>query len=124
MKNDLILIESDLKEISQMLESHKASLSHPIDSYCEDRLDESAIFRIILDGVDIGYMGIIQDELRYFHVKPVYFKYAPDALEYCISQKGIRKVNVITQDTLLVSLIAEWDYKIEKEACFFIDAER
>lgn len=113
MKTTFTLIKSHLTEITKTLQSHKFHLVHPIDSYCEDKLDESTIYRIVNDREDIGYAGIIGDELRFFHVMPVYFKYAPDALEYCIKQKGIKTVNVMTQDSLLVSLIAEWDYKVE-----------
>lgn len=124
MEKNFTLIESNLSEISDMLESYKSGLAYPMDSYCDEKLYESVIYRIVHDGADIGYIGIIKDELRLFHVLPIYFKYAPDALEYCISQKEIRRVNILTQDSLLVSLIAEWDFKIEKEACYFIDAVR
>ena len=124
MKKTFSLIESNLNEITRILNSHRSSLTHPIDSYCEDKLTESTIYRILTDGADIGYMGIIEDEVRFFHVLPVYFKYAPEALEYCINQKGVKVVNVITQDSLLVSLIAEWDFSKEKEACYFIDSGR
>lgn len=124
MKNTYTLISSNLNEITELLNSHKSHLAHPMDSYCEDKLDESTIYRIVNDGEDIGYAGIIGDELRYFHVLPMYFKYAPDAFEYCIKQKEIRTVTVNTQDSMLVSLIAEWDFKIEKEGCYFVDAGR
>ena len=70
------LKESNLKEITQILNSHKSHLSNPMDSYCEDKLDESMIYRIVHEVADIGYVGIIGDELRFFHVLPVYFRYA------------------------------------------------
>jgi GNAT superfamily N-acetyltransferase len=124
MNKNFTLIESNIKEINGLLNSHKSHLAHPMDSYCEDKLDESTIYRIIHEGTDIGYAGIIGDELRFFHVLPVYFKYAPDAFEYCIKQKGIKTVNVMTQDSLLVSLIVEWNFRVEKEGCYFVDAGR
>jgi len=124
MKTTFTLTEAHLNEITELLQSHKSYLVHPMDSYCEDKLDESTIYRIIHEGIYIGYVGIIGDELRFFHVLPVYFKYAPDAFEYCIKQKGIKTVNIMTQDSLLVSLIAEWDFRIEKEGCYFIDSGR
>ena len=117
MKTTLTLVKSNLKEIVNILQSHKAHLAYSMDSYCEDKLDESTIYRIVHEGADIGYAGVIGDELRFFHVPPVYFKHAPDTFEYCIKQKGIKTVNVMTQDSMLVSLIAEWDYKVEREAC-------
>ena len=92
MEKNFTLKESNLNEIPQLLQSHKSSLAHPMDSYCEDKLDESTIYRIVHEGADIGYAGVIGDELRFFHVLPVYFKHAPDALEYCIKQKGIKRV--------------------------------
>ncbi|HYE82391.1 MAG TPA: hypothetical protein VEG39_09520 [Clostridia bacterium] len=124
MENKLVFIESGLSEISLILASHKSHLAYPIDSYGEDKLYESIIYRIIHDGIDIGYAGIIQDSLRFFHVLPAYFRYAPEAFEYCINQKEIKRVNVLTQDPLLVSLISEWDFRIEKEGCDFIDSGR
>jgi hypothetical protein len=124
MKASFTLTPSILREITPILHSHKGYLAHPFDSYCEDKLEESAIYRIVHDGADIGYTGIIGEELRYFHILPAYFKYAPDALEYCIREMNIKAVNVITQDSLLLSLIAEWDYKVEMEACYFIDLGR
>lgn len=124
MKTTITLTPSALTEIPHILHSHKTSLAHPMDSYCEDKLEESTIYKIILDGANIGYAGIINDELWYFHILPSYFKYAPEALEYCINQKEIKTVNIMTQDSLLVSLIVEWDYKVEKAACYFIDTGR
>lgn len=68
MENSFMIIESNLNEVGQMLESHKSFLPNPMDSYCEDKLIESTICRIVQDRADIGYVDIIQDELRYFHV--------------------------------------------------------
>lgn len=43
MKSAIILIPSTLKEISPiLLQSHKANLVRPFDSYCEDKLEEWA----------------------------------------------------------------------------------
>lgn len=41
-----------------------------------------------------------------------------------IEEKAIKRVLVITQDSLLSALIAEWDYEKEKLACWFTDSGR
>lgn len=124
MKYSISLIPSDMKEVWQILQSHKAHLANPFDSYCEDRLEECGLYKVLYEGTAIGYAGIIGEELCYFHVIPLYFRIAQKAFDYCIREMGIKKVNVLSQDYLLVSLIAEWDYSIEREACYFIDAGR
>ncbi len=124
MKASFTLTTSTLREITSILASHKDHLVQPLDSYCENKLEESTIYRIAYDGADIGYAGIIKEELWYFHILPACFRHGPAALEYCIKEKSINTVNILTQDPLLLSLIVEWDYKVEMEACYFIDSGR
>lgn len=91
MRNNFTMITSALNELPHILASHKASLANPFDSYCEDMLEESIIYRILREDMDIGYAGMKGEVLWYFHVLPSCFRYATDTLEYCISQMGINR---------------------------------
>jgi len=124
LKQELVISKSNLKDIDLILKSHMENLNFPMDSYLEDRLDASEIFEILLGINPIGYAGVEKGELIFFHIIPKYFKHASDAFEFFIKNKNISKVHVMTQDNLFCSLMVEWDYKKEKEACWFIDAGR
>lgn len=72
----------------------------------------------------IGYAGLIRDTLQFFYVKNDCFRYAPVILEKIVSEKAIKRVFIMTQDSLLTAIIAEWDYEKEKQACWFTDSGR
>jgi GNAT superfamily N-acetyltransferase len=90
----------------------------------EDQLFNSAVYKLMYGTKCIGYAAQKKQTLQFFYVRKKYFRYAPALLEKFISEKGIKRVFVITQDSLLCTLIAEWEYEKEKHACFFIDGGR
>ena len=115
--------KSGIKEIEAELKSHVSSLSFPMDSWLEDcLLFKCVIYKLMCRNVCVGYAAQMEQNLQFFHVKKKYFRYAPTLLEKFISEYAITKVYVMTQDSLLCALIAEWEYKKEKQACFFTDS--
>lgn len=118
------IIETNIVNINEIVEKHIESLSYPMDSWLEDRLLGSLIYKFMNEDDCIGYAGQIEETLQFFYVQQEYFKYAPTILEKVIEEKAIKRVLVITQDSLLSALIAEWDYEKEKLACWFTDSGR
>lgn len=116
------IILSDINETREIIENHIKSLSFPMDSWIEDRLIESVKYKIMYEGNCIGYAGIIDEMLHFFHVTKKNFRYAAPILERVIHEKCIKRVFVMTQDSLLNALMAEWDYEKEKQACWFTDS--
>ena len=120
--NKFEITESSIKEIDKVLKSHIKSLSYPMDSWLEDNLlFKATIYKLMCGNACIGYAAQLKQTLQFFYVRKTYFRYAPALFEKIITEKGIKKVFVISQDSLLCALIAEWEYKKVKQACFFTD---
>jgi GNAT superfamily N-acetyltransferase len=113
------LIDSNYDDAKAIITAHIDSLAYPLDSWLEDRLLESAISKVLHEGVCIGYFGQVKETLHFFHVLKGYFRYAPALLEKVIRAKEFKRVFIMTQDSLLSALIAEWDFDIERQACWF-----
>ena len=116
--------KSNLKEVDLLAKAHAKSLVFPMDSWLEDQLFNSAVYMLIYGRKCIGYAAQKKQTLQFFHIRKKYFRYAPALLEKFIAENGIKRVFVITQDSLLCALIAEWEYTKEKHACFFSDSGR
>lgn len=121
LSKNLNIKKVEIKDVSDILNEHIESLSYPMDSWMEDRLVESTKYQLMYGEICIAYIGILKDILHFFYVKKAYFKYAPAILEKVIKEKAIGRVFIMTQDSLLTALLAEWDYDIEKKACWFTD---
>lgn len=118
------MYKSSIKDIDGLVKSHVENLSNPIDSWLEDRLLESNIYKLTYKKNNIGYAGLIENTLYFFYVKKEYFRHAPAILEKIVKEKAISRVFIMTQDSLLYTLISEWDFEKEKEACWFTDCGR
>ena len=116
--------KSNLKEVDLLVKTHAKSLVFPMDSWLEDQLFNSAVYKLMSGTKCIGYAVQKKQTLQFFHIRKKYFRYAPALLEKFVAEKGIKRVFVITQDSLLCALIAEWEYTKEKHACFFTDSGR
>ena len=116
--------KSNLKEVDLLVKTHAKSLVFPMDSWLEDQLFNSAVYKLMFGTKCIGYAAQKKQTLQFFHIRKKYFRYAPALLEKFVAEKGIKRVFVITQDSLLCALIAEWEYTKEKHACFFTDSGR
>ncbi len=120
--NLIKIIRSDLKEMDELIRKHIGSLIYPMDSYLEDMLIESDIYKIIYEKNHIGYTAIKNDCLNFFYMEKGYFRYAPIVFEKIIEEKDIKKVFIMTQDNQISTLISEWDYEKEKHGCCFTDS--
>lgn len=118
------IVESNHEEAKGIIKAHIDSLAYPLDSWLEDRLLESLIFKLMHNDVCIGYGGQVKETLHFFHVLPGYFRYAPSLLERVVREKEAKRVFVMTQDSLLSALMAEWDFDIERQACWFTACPR
>ncbi len=115
---------SDTEKLSYIIHEHIKSLMHPLDSWLEDRLLHCSKYALLADGALAGYCGVTDGTLSFFYVHTKYFRHAPALMEAFISGNAIERVLVMTQDTALCALISEWDYDIERDACFFIDSDK
>ncbi|HSW36737.1 MAG TPA: hypothetical protein VLH18_09080 [Candidatus Limnocylindrales bacterium] len=111
-------------EIKQLIKEHLSGLACPIDSWLEDNLFDSDIHSLKHKNQPIGYAGPAGKVLQFFYIRPLYFRHAPDILEKLAREKAIKRVLVMTQDSLLCALIAEWDYEKVMQACWFSDSGR
>lgn len=124
INKEIRLIEVSIEDIMGVVEKHINNLTYPMDSWLEDRLIKADKYKLMFENACIGYAGFIKESLCFFHVMKEYFKYAPYVFEKIIQEKDIKRVFIMTQDSLLSTLIAEWDYEKEKQACWFTDSER
>jgi len=125
MKNisNIKVVKTNIKDIYDTILHHIKSLSYPIDSFVEESFQKCLLYRFEYENTIIGYCGIKSEEMQFFYVCETYFKFAPKIFERLIHEKGIKSVFVMTQDVLLSSIIAEWDYEKEKCACWFTDSK-
>jgi len=72
-------------------------------------LFNSAVYKLMYGNRCVGYAAQKKQTLQFFHVRKKYFRDAPALLERFVSENGIKRVFVITQDSLLCALIAEWN---------------
>lgn len=119
MKIDKTTFES----INNIIYEHLQGFLYPIDSFVEESISKSSLYKFEYQSECIGYMGVNKEELQCFYIKNSYFKYAAKILEKVIIEKGIKSIFVMTQDLLLSALVAEWDFDKEKCACWFSDSK-
>lgn len=120
---NITIKKSSHVEIRDVLNSHMNSLAYPMDSFLENSLTESEIFSIVKEETIIGYAAVQGDYLFFFHIILQEFQSAPEIFEEFCKGYNVSRVQVMTQDALMVALISEWEYKKTKCACYFIDGE-
>ena len=116
--------KSNINEVDALIKAHIKSLAYPLDSWLEDQLFNSTVYKLMYGRRCIGYAAQKKQTLQFFYVRKKYFRYAPALLEKFVAENGIKRVFVITQDSLLCALVAEWECTKEKHACFFTDGGR
>ncbi len=118
---DMTVSSSSLEEIDALLQAHLYSLVYPLDSWLEDLLIGSDIYRLYYNRIPVGYASLAGDSINYFHVLKEYHRYAPELFALVVKDKGIKRAMAITQDSLLSVVLAGWNYELEKLACWFTD---
>lgn len=121
VEDQMRIEDTSFEEIKDIVLEHVSSLVFPMDSWLEDNLVQSVVYKLLYQEELIGYAGIFDHMLHYFYVKKPYFKYAPLMLEKFIRDKAVTCLFVTTQDPLFSALSAEWEYVKKKQACWFTD---
>ena len=114
---DVLTRNTTYDEIKELVSEHIASLFCPLDSYLEDILLSAELYCFVYNSKLIGYYAVGEKTLQFFYVSKRFFRYAPTLLERAIKQHSLKMVRVISQDSLLCSLMVEWDYEPERGAC-------
>ena len=120
--NDIITRKTTYDEIKELVGEHIASMAYPLDSYLEDILLTGDIYCFAAENQHIGYYAVGEETLQFFYVCKRFFRHAPSLLESAITEHSLKKVRVISQDSLLCALMVEWDYTSERGACWFTDS--
>ncbi len=112
------------QEAKDMVVEHINSLAFPLDSYLEDKLLMSDLYIILTGGKETGYFVISDKTIQFFYLRLEWVHMAQDIFETIVSEYGIEKVFVISQDSRLAAVMVEWDYSKERGACWFVDSRR
>lgn len=100
------------------------SLSYPMDSYLEYRLSICEIYQVMMEEQVLGYFGLLEESLHFFHVLLEHHEIAPMAFCEILSSFKPKSVYVMTQDSLFLAVLSEWDYEKKNESCLFIDSNK
>jgi len=119
----IFISESSVHEVRAAINAHIRSLAFPMDTWLEEAMLTSDIYSFKFDSQCVGYCAIKDQEMHFFHVFQSAYRHAPSLLERVINEHDIKKVQVMTQDSQLCALMAEWDYEIERNACWFSDSK-
>lgn len=106
------------------LASYKTSLSSPIDSFLEDHITQSAFHRIVIDGEDAGHFAIHEGTLlTQFHLVGRHRRHGTPLLAQIKRDHNAKAAFVPTCDEFFLSHAVEDYAKLEKQACFFVEAD-
>jgi hypothetical protein len=120
----LRFVVSNHNENSLLINQYIEGLSCPMDSFMEDRLAESPIFSIYTKDVHVGFAIAKESELIFFYLEKQWISNAQNIFGEFIKCNNIKSVNYQTSDTLLTSLVSDWEYEKVKCAYFFLDSGR
>ncbi len=121
---DTQIIKSSFEECRALTAEHASSLYSPLDSWLEEALLGSDIYKLLLGEETVGYCAAKDETLKFFYVAGDYFSNAADFLEKVVEELGIKKIMGITQDSALCALLGEWDFEIKRDAWIFCDSAR
>lgn len=101
-----------------------ASLSSPIDSFLEDHIRQSAFYRIVVDGHDVGHFGVHESTLlTQFHLVGAARPLGARVLNEIRVATGVASAFVPTCDEFFLSHVFEDEAaKLIRQACFFVEA--
>lgn len=113
---------SSLQENSALLTEYVESLAYPMDSFVEDNLIKAAIHSIVVNNKPVGFLGIQGETLWFFYLSKPHTAMAQDVLEDAVREFKIKDIYFQTSDSLLVSLVMDWEFDKKKGAYFFQDS--
>jgi len=70
----------------------------------------------------VGFAAKQEETLYYFYIEKSHIRFAQSIFEQFIKEQHISSVFFQTSDTLLVSLVCDWEFEKKKGAYFFLDA--
>lgn len=106
------------------LASYILALSSPIDSFLEDHIVQSAFQRIVINGEDAGHFAIHNDALlTQFHLVGKHRRHGSPLLAQIRHEFSVQTAFVPTCDEFFLSHALEDYAKLEKQACFFAEAD-
>ncbi len=121
--NEIKFVPAQLNHVPT-LASHKASLSSPIDSFLEDHIVQSVFYRIVIDDVDAGHFAVHESTLlTQFHLTGKHRRLGTPLLAQIKRDFSIRAAFVPTCDEFFLSHAVEDYARLEKQACFFVEAD-
>jgi hypothetical protein len=104
--------------------SYKASLSSPIDSFLEDHIAQSVFHRIAIEGEDAGHFAIHERTLlTQFHLTGKHRRLGTPLLAQIKRDFAVQAAFVPTCDEFFLSHAVEAYDRLEKQACFFVEAD-
>lgn len=118
----VVIEKSSMEECMDLILEHVESLSNPMDSYLEEQLFTGVVYCFRRNDERIGYCCVKEESVEFFYVKKQHFALAPKILEQTTEELCINRVSVMSQDSLVCALIVEWDYSLNRGACWFVDS--
>lgn len=113
-----------ITEIQHLIAEYLGELSSPFDSFLEEHILSSTFFLFQDDSNDVGYMAVHNNELlTQFYIRRQYLRHAQQLFQQAIERHAIKALFVPTCDELLISLVMDQDYAINKQAYFFQDSQ-
>lgn len=117
--------KTDISKVFDIVKEHASTLSSPWDSFMEENLLKNDACLISADGVVVGYASLNNDTLFSFYVVKSYYRFAPDILFDFVKKFNIAVVQALTNDSLFMGLLMEWDCVVkDRGGCFFSDNGR
>lgn len=118
----VVIEKSSIQECMDLIMEHVESLLNPMDSYLEEQLFTGVVYCFKRNDERIGYCCVQEESIEFFYIKKQHFALAPKILEQTTEELCLNRVSVMTQDSLVCALIAEWDYDMKRGACWFVDS--
>lgn len=103
-------------------DAYLSSLSIPIESYTEGCVLASALWRISIDGVEVGSFAI-QDGtlLTRFHLVGAARRFGAAALARILDETGVTAAYVPTSDSFLLSHAIDREHVLKRQAYYWVE---
>ncbi|MDQ0061661.1 GNAT family N-acetyltransferase [Paenibacillus harenae] len=119
----MIIKECTLVEIDHLVKEYVEGLSSPFDSFLEEHILSSVFYSIQDDEKDVGYYAVHNNErLTQFYILRSYQMHAQKLFLQALERHSVKSIFVPTSDELLISLVIDQDFAINKQAYFFQDS--
>lgn len=111
-------------ELEVFQRAYIESLRYPMDSFGEDHFIDAEVYGIFFGELVVGFVATHNTTLWFFYMERMWSGAAAHVFKLFIDQHQIEAVYYYTSDTLLVSLVCDLEFELEKGSYVFIDAGR